>query len=314
METEVFDLPGGHRVGTGLLASTAEDVKLTSTWATFPESWLWDDKQIKEALAPAGAVQRYTVTRSRRRKRMRNQGELGKCNASSNASGMEQLREIQGMPHEPIADCYTYCLVNGGVDEGSTLPSTFSNMQKVGPSPYRLQCGGLTKLFPNNVFRKSQVPKDIWEQATVECKRFKAVRAVKLPTGDFETFCRAAATAIARGLPIIWAWHVGRSGSSLKSGYMQLAKGVGNHSNLIHDGKYVGGKTLVHPDNQNSWGPVDDPIYGAKGPSWGEGGFGLTTMEGLFSCVPWHPPYCLVSIGADENDAALSQFEAALGG
>lgn len=304
-ESEEVILDGGYRVATGLQMPTEDDIKVQSTWATFPESWFeqWDDKAIQNALVATGGEQRYLKSRVKRRRRIRNQSELGKCNASSNASGGEQIREVQGMADIPLADCFTYIQVNGGVDEGSSLPSTFTNIQKVGLCPYSLQVGGMTKRFPNNAFKKSQVAPDIWAQAVHESARFRAVKCVKLPTDDFELFCRAAAIAIARKMPIVWAWHVGRNGSSLKNGMMQLGNGVGNHSNLIHEGKWVGGKTLVQPDNQNSWGPVANEVYGPKGASWGEGGFGLTTMEGLFSCVKYHPPYILVSFGADDQEA-----------
>jgi hypothetical protein len=311
-ESEEVILDGGYRVGTGLQLPGEEGIKLMASWPTFPNGWLWDDDKIKNALVGTGGAQRYQLDRKKRARRVRNQAQLGKCNISSNASGQEQCRENQGMPDEPLNDTFTYIRLNGGKDEGTGLPQTFTDMQKTGVSPCRLQCGGMTKIFPLDAYLKKQVPADVWQAAVEAAGRFRSVKAMKLPLDDFETFCRAAATMIAARIPIVWAWHVGKLGSTLKNGFMQLGKGVGNHSNLIHSGKFVGGKTLLHPDNQNSWGPTKDLIYGPKGPSWGEGGFGLTTMEGLYECVKYHPPYGLISIGADENDPLLAELDAAL--
>ena len=164
----------------------------------------------------------------------------------------------------------------------------------------------MTKVFPNDAYSKSQVPRDVMEQADFEAKNFKGVRLMRIPTGDFELFKRVLATGMARELSAVWAWQVDRLGSRLKNGYMQCGKGPGNHSNLLHSGKWVGGKDLVHCDNANSWGPVRNEIYGAKGPSWGDGGFGLCTMEDAFSCAHVHQPYFLMAASASDTDDILS--------
>jgi hypothetical protein len=306
---EQFKLPDGSVVGTGLLMPTVEEQKLTAAMPMFPQNWVLDPKDIQRALLATGGAHRYIHERTTRRKRIRNQASLGKCNASSNASGAEQCREIQKMPHVPLSDCFTYIQVNGGRDQGSGLPSTFKNLQDVGVAPYMLQVGGMTKQFPNNAFNKSQVDPAVYRQAQIEAARFKGLKYFKLPTDNFQDFVIVAASAIARKLPIVWAWHVGANGSRLKNGYMQAETGArapGNHSNLIHSGKWMGGKNLVDPDNQNSWGPVEDEIYGPKGASWGEGGFALTTMEILFACAHIHPPYVQVASTADINDPAFA--------
>lgn len=305
---EQFKLPDGSLVGTGLLMPTPEEQKVMAAMPMFPQNWVLDSKDIQRALVINGA-HRYIAERALRRKRMRNQASLGKCNASSNVSGVEQTREVQKMPHVALSDCFTYMQVNGGRDQGSGLPNTFENLQLVGVAPYLLQVGGMTKQFPNNVFNRSQVDPALYKQAQIEAKRFIGVRYYKIPTDKFENFVIVTASAIARKLPIVWAWHVGANGSRLKNGYMQADTGprdYGNHSNLLHSGKWIGGKNLVDPDNQNSWGPVEDEIYGPKGASWGEGGFALTTMEVAFSCARIHPPYVQVSVSADINDPAFS--------
>ncbi len=116
---ERFKLPDGSVVGTGLLMPTLEEQRVMSAMPMFPENWIMEPKDIERALVINGA-QRYISERVKRKKRMRNQGSLGKCNASSNASGVEQTREIQKMPHVALSDCFTYMQVNGGktVDQG----------------------------------------------------------------------------------------------------------------------------------------------------------------------------------------------------
>lgn len=304
-DVEQFNIDG-HVVSTGLLMPTAEDQRLMSLMEPFPEDWIWDPKDIEKALVVNG-VQRYTLDRKKRSFRMRNQAALGKCNGSANASGFEQAREVQGMQHVPLADCYTYMLCNGGKDQGSGLPTTFTSAQTHGFSPYHLQVGGITKTFPNDAYNTRQVPADIMAQARIEAQRFMGVRLLKLPVGDFQLFCRVVATVIARRLPIIWAWHVGGPGSRLNNGYMQVSKGVGNHANLLHSGKWVGGKNLVDPDNANSWGPTANPLYGPSGPAWGEGGFGLCRMEDAYACAHIHPPYIMISASADVADGTYKQ-------
>lgn len=296
----------GHIVSTGLRMPTAEDNRLMATMETFPEDWIWDPKDIEKALVINGS-QRYMLDRKKRAFRMRNQSALGKCNGSANASGFEQIREIQGMAHVPLADCYTYIGCNGGKDQGSGLPTTFTYAQTNGFSPYLLQCGGITKTFPNDAYNARQVPADVMAQAKIESRRFMGVRLSKIPLGNFQLFCQVTATAIARRLPVVWAWQVGGPGSRLNNGYMQVSKGMGNHANLLHSGKWVGGKNLVDPDNENSWGPTADPLYGPPGPAWGENGFGLCTMEDAYACAHIHPPYIMISASADVADGTYKQ-------
>ncbi len=118
-------------------------------------------------------------------------------------------------------------------------------MQSVGVAPYLLQVGGLTKKFPNDVYNKSQVDPALYRQAQIEAKRFVGVGYFKIPTDTFENFVVVTASAIARKLPIVWAWHVGGEGSRLKNGYMQASRGPGNHSNLLHSGKWLVARILL---------------------------------------------------------------------
>lgn len=305
MSETIIRLDDGSEVATGLLMPTTQEIALLAALPMFDQNLMLDDKQI-EARLRKNAVDVYKEKRKKRQKRMRNQGGLGKCNASSNTAAMENNRENQGMPHVALSDCFGYACVNGGRDAGSGLYRTFDSYQTVGCSPMQVQVGGVTKTLPNNFYNFNQIDKALYAQAKIEAKRFVGWEFYKLPIDDFATFCRAAASAIALDMQIIWAWHVGAAGSRITNGYMNLGGGPGNHSNCIHSGKWRGGKTLVDPDNQNSWGPSVDPLYGnVGGNGWGEGGFALTTMEGLYSCVRNHGIYVQTSVAIDPTDPAF---------
>jgi len=303
-DTPVFELDG-QKFATGLLLSSTDNVALMARVAEFEDKLMWEDDAIKNALVINGAS-RHILDRERHGAYMRNQGEIGSCCPCANTTGIEQTRQAQGMPHVALAHCFTYTQISGGKDSGATLPDAFTSTQQMGATPYLLQIGGMTKRYPNDVYSSRQVPADIHKAATEQAKRFRGVRLLKLPLGNFEKFCRAAATGIAKRWPMVWAWQVENIGMRLNKGYMQLARGAGNHANCIHSGKWVGGKTLVHGDNQNSWGPVRDPMYGPAVAGWGENGYGLTTMEGLFACAHIHPPYFIISVGVDPNDPAFA--------
>ncbi len=304
-ESEILRLPDGSPVGTGLNIPTEDEQLVMSTLAEYPENMYLDDKPIERALVINGQ-QRYKSDRDRRRKRMRNQSRLGKCNASSNASGMENVRDDQGMPDVPLSDCHLYSRVNGGGDNGSALITTFTEVQKNGISPMEVQVGGMTKVLPNDAYNRRQFDREVLAQADLEAKRFLGWEFYKAPMESFEKYARALASAIARKHQIIFAWHVGGSSMRLNNGYAVVGRGAGNHSNCIHSGKWVGGKTLVHPDDQNSWGPSVNPLYGPTGgQGWGEGGFALFTMEDVFACARNHCTYIITSSKVDPNDPAF---------
>lgn len=308
-ELTLHRLLDGTEVATGLNMPTLEERLLMANVAELPETdeFYWVDKAIQDALVRNGQ-QRYIKDREARRYRMRNQARLGKCNGSSNADGIEQLREGQGMPKMAMSDCYVYSLANDGRDQGCALITTLTQLQAAGgTSPMELQIDGVTKVLPNDFYNRRQVDKRLLQQADIEAKRFVGWEFYKAPVGDFAKFCRALATAIARKDPIIFAWHVGSSSMSLRNGYVQVGRGPGNHSNIFHSGKWVGGKELVHPDDKNSWGPSVDPLYGPTGgQGWGDGGYALFTMEDAYACADNHCCYIMTSMRADPNDPAIA--------
>lgn len=301
-EIETIKLDGVGEIALGLTMPTDEEQLLMASVQDYPDDLLLDDADIKKLL-PDGF---YLEQRKRWQYRMRNQGSLGKCNASSNASGLEQLFELQGLPYRAISDCYIYSLVNGGRDRGSALISTFKQMQERGASPMELQVGGLTKRLANDFFNRSQVPRDILAQADIEAKRFKGWEFYRAPTNSFSAYARTVASALARRQPVVFAWHVGGASSRLRNGYAIVGRGVGNHSNLLQSAKFVGGQDIVHPDDRNSWGPCTDPLYGRTGgPGWGENGHALFTMGDVWACAKNHDTYIMTSAKADPNDPAF---------
>lgn len=88
----------------------------------------------------------------------------------------------------------------------------------------------------------------------------------------------------------------------LNNGYAVVGNGKGNHANVFHSAKWVGGRDLVHPDDRNSWGPTQSEEYGRRGQSWGDGGFALFTMEQAFACNQWHDTYVITSAKPDFTD------------
>ncbi len=305
-ETETFKLEDGSVVGTGLLVPNEQEQLLMANVAEYSSEMFWDDDRIKAQRLAPGCAQRYLQERKRRLKRMRNQGNLGKCNGSSNTSAVENLREDQGMPDVALSDCYAYSLANGGRDVGSGLITTLKTSQTHGFSPMELQVGGITKVLPNTFYNRNQLEPDVLKQADIEAKRFVGFEYFKAPIDKYENFIRALATAVARGHQIVFAWHVGANSSRLNNGYVQVGRGNGNHSNLIHSAKWVGGKDIVHFDDMNSWGPSQNALYGrVGGQGWGEQGFGLFRPEDVYACAHVHCCYICTSAIVDPNDPAF---------
>ena len=305
VETESFVLPDGTPVGTGLLMPTEDEQLVMATLAEYPDGMMLEDRDI-EGLLVINGEQRYKKDREKHKKRMRNQSQLGKCNASSNATGLENTRENQGFVDVALSDCHLYSRVNGGSDRGSGLITTFSEVQERGIAPMLVQVAGREIVLPNNAYNRRQFDPAALKQADIEAKRFLGWEFYKAPMESFEKYARALASALARGHQVIFAWHVGGGSMGLRNGYAVVGRGAGNHSNCLHSAKWVGGRTLVHPDDQNSWGPSINPLYGPTGgQGWGEGGFALFTMEDVWACAHNHCTYIVTSAMIDKNDPAF---------
>jgi hypothetical protein len=295
---EQFALPDGTLVGTGNIEPTEEQlVMCKADYRVFGEDYYLDKADIEKLLKE----DRYKDLRKRRSKVIINQSNLGKCNASATVSGLHQVRDNMGLPDTVLSDCHLYMRINGGGDNGSLLIDGFKELGKNGVSPRKIDHAGKTYTIPNNVHLKRQIPREWLDVANKTGMQYRSFEAFTLPD-DYSTFKIAVASALARDYPIVFAWHVGNSGMRLSNGYVNNGRGVGNHANVAHSAKWVGGDDLVHPDDQNSWGPVYDEAYGPKGSGWGDGGFGLFTMESFFRCRKNHMYWVLV--GATQEPSA----------
>lgn len=273
----------GIEFRTGCRMSTAEGMaKAMAANATFPENLIMDKKDIERSL-PKGT---YAKLRESRRKRMINQLRLGKCNASALKGATHQIRESNGFPFVEMSDCWTYMQMNGGRDDGSALADA-AKLSAKGMAPKNLVVGDKKLVFPEDVYRKNQVTKEMLDAANKAAVNFTSHELYIVPD-KWDLFVPVVATAVARGFPIIFAWDVTSAGYNLKNGYVQNGHGMGNHANFIHSGEWVGGTELVHLDDQNSWGT-----------DWGDGGFGKFTMESFFRCRKNHLFYVMTSMNVD---------------
>lgn len=295
---EQFTLPDGTIVGTGSNEPTVDQMAMCkSDYRVFGENYYLDKSDIEKLLKG----DRYKEQRKSRAPYMLNQAQLGKCNASAAIAGLHQVRDNAGLPSVVLSDCHLYMRINGGGDNGSLLIDGFKEIAKNGVSPRNIESQGKTFTIPSDVHLKRQVPSQWLDVANKIGTQYKSFEAFTLPD-DYSSFKTAVASALARNYPIVFAWHVGNAGMRLANGYVNNGRGVGNHANLAHSAKWVGGDDLVHPDNQNSWGPSADQAYGPKGSSWGDGGFGLFTMESFFRCRKHHMYWVLV--GSTQEPAA----------
>jgi hypothetical protein len=294
---ETLKLDGGFEVALGLNLPDETELALMAQSPEYPEDRMLEDKDIQRALKDDF----YLQERKRVAPWMINQNPLGKCCPSALIGAFDQIRDNQGMPHVPLSDNDAYMQINGGRDQGAALIRAFELAQTRGVAPRRVQVKGKEYFIPLDVFAKNQLHRDVLEAANEEASRFKGWEWYRAPR-EFKAFARCLASEIARRNPIVFAWDVGNASMRLRNGYVITGNGKGNHANVFHSGKWVGGHDLVHPDDRNSWGPSQDEIYGRCGQSWGEGGFALFTMEQAFACNQWHDTFIVTSARPDYTD------------
>jgi len=283
-ETEFFKLPDGTTVSVGCIPPTPAERALVADMPVYGEDFYLEPKDIEKSLK--GDV--YKQMRQRRFKWVLNQASLGKCAASATVSGFHNSRDLDGLVHVPLSDCYLYMHINRGRDQGALLADAMA-FSKQGIAPRVLSKGQDKYTIPDNIYLKSQLPAKWMEVARDAATSYTTFEAYKLPVDNYNTFKIALASALARDHQVIHAWHVGGNSMRLRNGYAVQGGNIGNHATLFHSGKWVGGNDLVHPDIENSWGPSQDPMYGpTNSQGWGEGGFGLFTMQDAFVCTKYH--------------------------
>ncbi len=287
-EQEIFTLPDGSKVVAGCVAPTPAERALVADMPVYGEEFYLEASDIEKSLK--GDV--YKQMRKRRQAWVLNQARLGKCNASATVNASHNRRDLDGLPHIVLSDCYLYMHINRGRDQGSLLQDGME-WAKRGLAPRNLSMPGEKYVekytIPHDIYLKNQMPEKWYKAAQEAATMYTSFEAYKLPVGDYRTFKIALASALARDHQVIHAWHVGNNSMRLQNGYAVQGNGVGNHATLFHSGKWVGGDDLVHPDIENSWGPSSNPMYGPTGSQgWGENGFGLFTMQNAFQCTKWH--------------------------
>jgi hypothetical protein len=287
----------GLTINLGCNLPDVEEQALMASSPEYPQARLLDDKDIQRGLAGDYWKQSRKILAPY----MINQNPLGKCNASALKGAQEQIRMNQGMPHVVLSDNDAYMQMNGGNDNGSALIRAFQVAQQRGIAPLRIQVEGKEYRIPLDAFNNRHVPAAARAAAATEAARFKGWEWYRAPR-DFATFARCVASELARRNPVVFAWHVGSGSMRLNNGYVVTGRGKGNHATYFHSAKWVGGKTLVHPDMRNSWGPSQHADYGRPGQSWGDAGYALFTMEQAFSCNEWHDTYIVTSARPDYTD------------
>ena len=211
------------------------------------------------------------------------------CASSATVGAFHNRRDLDGMAEIFLADSHLYMNVNRGRDGGSQLVDNLTYSTANGIAPVILRVNGQEQRFPLAMFNRRQVSQALLQAADDAAKTFQSFEPYRVPVNDYATFKIAVASALARDHQIVVAVHAGRSFTTLSRGYVQQARGVGNHAVLLHSGKWVGGEDLVHPDIQNSWGPSKNALLGrVGGMGWGEDGFGLITMSSLWQCAKNH--------------------------
>lgn len=284
METERFKLPDGSEVGTGLLMPTAAQQQLAMAAPVYGENFYLEPKDIEKALK--GDV--YKTFRRLRQPYMLNQGSNGSCNAEATVGAFHNRRLLDGLKHVALSSKHLYMNINGGRDSGSMLDDGLRYAATKGISPKELKVDGKPVVFPHNVFNKRQISSQLLREADIAATSFLSHEAFRLPVDTFANFKIALASAMAQDHQVIFAWMAGGNATNLRNGYVQQARGMGNHATLFHSGKWVGGADLVHPDCQNSWGPSANVLYGPVNQGVWDGGFGLFTMESAYQCAKFH--------------------------
>lgn len=295
-ELEQFKLEDGSTVACGNL----QPATLPNLFAEFPQSKMLDNDDIKRLLGP----NRYKENRREFSKWIINQSSIGKCNTSAAVGALYRIKERNGHAHVPLADNYMYMHINGGRDRGSQLSHGMTFGRDQGLCPRVLTINGREFEFPHLAYSKRQIPREALEEAARQARRFKMHEPYRVPK-DWEGFKRTIATACAREYPIVNAWHVSNSSMRLRNGYVQQGRGPGNHATIFFGGRWVGGRDLVHPDLCNSWGPVQSTMYGPRNSGWGDGGYGLMTMEDAFQCRQYHDFYVLPGVHEDSVEDAV---------
>jgi len=172
-EQEIFTLPDGSRVVAGCVAPTPAERALVADMPVYGEEFYLEASDIEKSLR--GDV--YKQMRKRRQAWVLNQARLGKCNASATVNASHNRRDLDGLPHIVLSDCYLYMHINRGRDQGSLLQDGME-WAKRGLAPRKLNSNGEAYTIPHDIYLKNQMPEK-WYKAAQEAARtampFKAM-------------------------------------------------------------------------------------------------------------------------------------------
>lgn len=254
--SELFILPDGTEVGTGLKEPEASDVALAKSVQQLPGNMVLTWDQI--------ATELNRPTRTPRRERfgpswIRSQGRRGSCNGYAGAKALERIRAMRRLKHIPLSGEGLYAQINGGRDQGSALVRGMTALMDTGVPP--------EDLVPHEEYLWRRIS----QEAKQACSRFKALECYKIDPDDLG---RQLASALCRGFIGVVAVQADSNFSKLDGdGVVYPTDGPGNHAVGVDDARLKDSKPQF--DHFGSWGTT----YGDQGRGWLTEGHFRTTKR-----------------------------------
>ena len=155
---------------------------------------------------------------------IKNQGQVGSCNAYAGVCALERVRDKKGLDRVELSPEYVYCHINGGRDEGSMLDD------------------GMHWLLENGTCPASYVQHQTWLKGELRPEAHGAATFQALEAYGADTVEELASGLASNFIGVI-AVHATRDG---------FTNGVGNHAVLVDDVRVRYGQYEF--DMSNSWG------------------------------------------------------------
>lgn len=261
MNPEIFVLPDGAVVGTGLLVPN-------TLAASFPEYSTAGPVLSMDDVVSAAKSGMHKGKDRFDRTWVKNQRSHGSCNGFAGASALSKarVRRLGAKYRVDLSGAYAYSLMNGGSDNGSTLDDGMAVVSDNGVCPETM--AGWDAIYPNR-YNKAKCDAAAAKYKGFECY---AVRT------EIELF-----SALVAGFDCVVAVHADNGFMRLDNrGVAQGGNGPGNHA--VHaDGVWWDGELIA--DGQNSW----DVTYGNAGR------MGLTWSQHFSHTTRYHPFYAIRS-------------------
>lgn len=173
------------------------------------------------------------------------QNGYGKCASSAATYALKKARYLRGQSVTELSDDYLYSLVNGGSDRGSTLSENMEAITTRGIATRQTVKFG--EIYRNKYDRT---------KADKEALRFRAHECFTTPSEQ------ELVTALASGIPVVIAIHVGRNWQRFDGDVLIGDRGMGNHSEHLDDVRYNRQK-----------GRFEYRKHSSHGRQYGDGGF-----------------------------------------